>query len=215
MPLEGFNLDEYNRPQQDFDNQFEARGEVVVDHATRLMWERSAGFGYIGYDEIASDMQDLNRSGFAGYSDWRLPKLGELLTLVELMPKNGEDFIHPVFDPVNGKGHWAAGMRSEEEAWAVSFWYGSVHSYKIENAGRPVRTVRAPGLEDIPSPAESQRTTDSGDMYRLPNKPRTSPRQTEEMEKLLFGLNTEDRPREYEGVGFRVETTSFKRKTLK
>ncbi len=197
VPLEGFNLDEFNRPLQDLDNRFTAQGEVVVDHAARLMWDRTAGSGPIGYDDTSSYIRDLNRYAFAGFQDWRLPSLGELLTLVELMPVNGEDFIDPVFDPVNGGGYWTADMRSEEKAWAVSFWYGSVHSYNVENARRRVRAVRSLRFEDVPSPAEPPTEGAPEIRYRLRNKPRTPPGQTEELEKLLFGLDKKGRPRQY------------------
>ncbi len=56
--------------------------KVVADYATGLMWHQSGG-KEIPRNGVTNWIQDINRIGYAGFSDWRMPTLEELLSLVE------------------------------------------------------------------------------------------------------------------------------------
>ncbi len=51
------------------DNQYEDRGNVVVDHATGLMWQKSGSDNYITYADAQAYVAQLNSMHFAGYND--------------------------------------------------------------------------------------------------------------------------------------------------
>ncbi|MBD3307438.1 DUF1566 domain-containing protein, partial [candidate division KSB3 bacterium] len=127
---EVFGLDDNWRPLQYIQNQYERQGDVVVDHATGLMWQQ-AGSDELGYKEVEQYVEALNRKQFAGYSDWRLPTIPELMSLLEPEKKHGDLYIDPVFDKKQA-WCWSAdrrtkGERSSESAWLVHFYRGLVY----------------------------------------------------------------------------------------
>jgi len=90
-----------------FRHSYEARTikdfPAVLDHATGLMWQRGGSHESIwfGVDQQGpSDyVKDLNQQKAAGYSDWRLPTVEELGSLLEPIGINEGKFIHTLFDP--------------------------------------------------------------------------------------------------------------------
>jgi len=89
-----------------FVHSYEARTikdfSVVVDYATGLMWQRGGSdekilFG-VNQDGPAEFVQGLNQQPAGGFSDWRLPTVEELGSLLEPIGKNEGLFIDPVFD---------------------------------------------------------------------------------------------------------------------
>ena len=73
---------------------------VIVDTKTGLMWQRSGTAGLsAGHERVMRWYIDkLNRSKFAGHSDWRLPTVEEAMSLME-KEKNGNGLhISPLFD---------------------------------------------------------------------------------------------------------------------
>ncbi len=76
---------------------------VVIDHATELMWQRGGSNEPISFGPEeqgpAVYVQQLNQQQAGGFSDWRLPTVEELGSLLEPIGKNDGLFIDPLFDP--------------------------------------------------------------------------------------------------------------------
>ena len=124
---EVFGLDEKRRPLEYVENDFEDRGDVVMDRATGIMWQKSGSDGSLTYQKAREYVQVMNRDGFAGYSDWRLPTIPELASL--LTPEKNEQglFIDPVFDQEQW-WCWSSDERSAGGgAWVVYFYFGFVY----------------------------------------------------------------------------------------
>ncbi len=126
-------------------------GKVVVDDATGLMWHQPGSRKYMRYRKAKKWVVKLNRKGYAGYSDWRLPTVEEAASLLEsskcfYYKKNSGPYIDPVFSK---KQEWIwTGDKLEdrsgsEAAWAVNFDDGFVgwNGINIDIFVRPVRSV--------------------------------------------------------------------------
>ncbi|WP_267928625.1 DUF1566 domain-containing protein [Desulfolithobacter dissulfuricans] len=71
------------------DPRFHLMGETVLDNLTGLVWSRDANPGVfpLTWQEAIDRITELNREGFAGYSDWRLPNRRELRSLMSYQAK--------------------------------------------------------------------------------------------------------------------------------
>lgn len=77
---------------------------TITDNRTGLMWEKqswgdgsihSTTFSY-AWSDAFTKIATLNATAFAGYSDWRLPNIVELRSLV--VPGTFGPTMHPIFD---------------------------------------------------------------------------------------------------------------------
>jgi hypothetical protein len=122
-----FNLDSNDRPREYIQNEYEDQGMVVFDHATGLIWQKSGSDYKLFYTQAHEYVEELNSQKFAGYNDWRLPTIPELMSLLEPSEKNGDLFIDPVFDATQ---RWCCSADliagSSAAAWGVDFSYGRV-----------------------------------------------------------------------------------------
>ena len=131
------------------DNRFIAQqdGKVIADEAIGLMWQQSGSKEQLLYEDALSYIERLNREQFAGFSDWRLPTVEELTSLVKPEEKNSDLYIDPIFDTTQSYC-WSAdlmqikGEDSRESAWVVSFYGGHVR-WNFFNYNNYVRAVRS------------------------------------------------------------------------
>ena len=94
-----FNLNYAMRPNSYMKNDFEEAGNgVVIDHATGLMWQKSGSDKLLKYLQAKSFIIAMNEKKIAGFNDWRLPTVNELVSLLELKSKRNGLHIDPVFD---------------------------------------------------------------------------------------------------------------------
>ncbi len=132
------------------ENDFDVQGEVVVDHATGLMWQQSGSPNNIKYNDVQKYIAQLNREKLGGYDDWRLPTIEELLSLLESEKQSNGLHIDPIFDePEEYSWYWSCdsirikGESSSESAWHVSFNSGYVYWNYFFFDGSYVRAVRS------------------------------------------------------------------------
>jgi hypothetical protein len=140
---------EFCNPSGDFSNSYESRvingDKVVLDHATGLIWHQSGAEGYMTYSKAKQWVEDLNRRGYAGFYDWRLPTLEEGASLLEKTKMNGDLYIDPKFS-VNQRWIWTSDAVTDysSRVWVVDFIVGIVFRSNVDHySGLCVRPVRS------------------------------------------------------------------------
>ena len=130
---------------------------TVTDTQTGLIWEKNvAGSGCLHCvddtytwntamttwpDRLNGRLtDDLNNAGFAGYSDWRLPTLAELRSIVNC---SFSSCVDPVFVPSAAFLYWSSTTLANDTSfsWVVNFGFGFVGSGAKFNDNQ-VRSVR-------------------------------------------------------------------------
>ncbi len=122
---------------------------VVIDHATGLMWYQSGSEKDMVLSEARQWVKDLNSRGYAGYSDWRLPTLEEAISLLDSNNNAGDMYIDTVFD-VTQSGIWTGDENDSagylDGAWSIRFhgaYGGGNVCWVYDNATNYVRPVRS------------------------------------------------------------------------
>ena len=92
---------------------------TVVDAATGLQWQRAGSDYPLIWPDAQAYVADINARGFAGQSDWRLPSVDELVSLLERPPAMRDFCLPPVFDP-SRPNLWTCDRKSYTAAWFVS-----------------------------------------------------------------------------------------------
>ncbi len=121
------------RPRKYLQNNFEDRGNVVIDHAIGLMWQKAGSDDWLTYKSAEEYVKKLNRQQFAGYNDWRLPTIPELMSLLESEKQSNGFYINPIFGVPDEEYYWcwsadrrAKGESSSGSVWLVYFYGGDV-----------------------------------------------------------------------------------------
>ena len=118
------------------------RGEVVIDRETGLMWQQAASSQQMVYRLAMEWINSLNKRGFAGFNDWRLPTLEEAMTLMEQSPNHEGVYIDPIFNSKQRSWMWTADRGEADSAWYVNFNYGYSKLNRIKSGNNHVRAVR-------------------------------------------------------------------------
>jgi len=92
--------------------------KVVVDNSTGLMWQQTIPSATFTWYDAVNHCADLE---YAGYSDWRLPKPKELLSILDLSRINPS--INTTYFPSAGYSFWASKKYAQNasNAWSVDF----------------------------------------------------------------------------------------------
>lgn len=134
--------------------------KVVLDHATGLMWQQSGSPHTMTWEKAKDYVHQLNRKRYAGFSDWRLPTIEELASLLEPTAKTeavrsqsirqtleyGSLYIDPVFDRTQ-QACWSVDkvrvrLSDSPSAWNVHFGEGGLGGHSL-NYALYVRAVRS------------------------------------------------------------------------
>jgi len=132
-------FDSSRNPHGSFDNDFvDNKNGTITDNATGLMWQISGSPKPIMEHSIKKYISRLNKEKFSGYSDWRLPTLEELSSLLKKDNINGMH-IDQVFYRKQ-KRCWSStkppedmGLNDLQTRWIVNYKSGKIMRAKWFN----------------------------------------------------------------------------------
>ena len=123
-------FDRSMNPRGSFRNVFVDNNDgTVTDKATGLMWQKSGSSKSLENRDANGIIKRLNKERFAGRSDWRMPTIEELASLLVYSKINGLH-INPLFSSKQ-KRCWTADQGEGNHlyylgAWIVNFEHGEV-----------------------------------------------------------------------------------------
>ena len=130
-----------------FENDFEQRtieGErVVIDHATGLMWQHATS-GQMNQADASQYLATINRTAYAGFTDWRLPTVEEGASLIMAQQQNhGRSgfYMAAVFDASKHYFLTADRSGSRRNYWKVHCNYGNIGFYSTTVNVKAVRSL--------------------------------------------------------------------------
>ena len=136
-----YNADFCN-PAGDFENAFvDNRDGTVTDRSTGLMWQKGGFPEGMTWLEAKAFVEQVNREGWAGHADWRLPTIEEIASLLETCWTACELFIAPVFEGFP-KNCWSVDTQGMYAAWKANFKLGIIMDVP-QTAKNGVRLVRS------------------------------------------------------------------------
>jgi hypothetical protein len=126
-----------------FANDFVDNGDgTVTDRATGLMWQKDGSSEGMMWANVKNYITKLNRDRFAGYSDWRLPTVEEIASLMQSSRSKENLYIDTVFSQKQDYC-WAADTFGPDIAWYASFKAGMIrHIYHFFYYVRATRTIQ-------------------------------------------------------------------------
>ena len=141
--LKEFNFyDRVRNPRGTFKNDLiENKDGTITDQATGLMWQKGGSTGTLDNRSAKSYIKKLNRQGFAGYSDWRLPTVEELASLLARKRTNGVH-LDLVFNN-NSASCWSADKFRLDRLsnYYFAYWIVNFRQGQILEATSPKPTI--------------------------------------------------------------------------
>jgi hypothetical protein len=106
-------------------NDFEDNGDgTVTDHATGLMWMQDDSGEGMNWQEALAWAQTKNASNFLGYSDWRLPNVKELQSILDY-DRSPDTTISAAIDPAFNATKVSNEGYEDDYPW---YWSGTTHA---------------------------------------------------------------------------------------
>jgi hypothetical protein len=133
---------DFCNPEGNFENYFlDNRNGTISDRATGLMWQKAGSPETLTWVAAKGYVQKMNSVALAGYTDWRIPTIEELSSLLEASWLNGDLFIDPVFEKEQ-RHCWSLDANGKNNAWKANFHLGFVLDLPM-NSRNSVRLVRS------------------------------------------------------------------------
>ena len=135
-----------NKEGQGFQNHYKIEtkkgDKVVIDENSGLMWQQSGSSKSMLYKDAKKWIDELNKKGYAGFSDWRLPTLEEAMSLMEPKQLNGDLYIDPKFEAKQRRIWTSDPYQGASRQWVVYFDFGGCYYDFLPSSGLSVRAVR-------------------------------------------------------------------------
>jgi len=138
-----FGLNEEKRPVSYIKNNYiDNNNDTISDIVTGLMWQKSGSEIDITYKDALIYIDEINNRCFAGYDDWRLSTMIELITLLEPQKNVNNLYISSIFEKKQD-WCWSLNTRSPDTAWCIDLKNGCVDWSRFDaiNYVRAVRTL--------------------------------------------------------------------------
>lgn len=126
-----------------YEVQIYANAQVITDETTRLMWQQAGSSDRLIWMEAKRYVDHLNAASFAGYTDWRLPTIEELTSLLEFKRSPSQPlYLDPLFEQTQTICWTSDILDSAANVWFVYFAHGYV-SHTDADSRLYVRAVRS------------------------------------------------------------------------
>jgi len=115
---------------------------IIKDNVTGLMWQKDIAPGNYTLDEAGVYCKNLT---LGGYTDWYVPTVRELTSLVDSsIPQPGPTINAAYFPNTVASGYWSSTTNASNtsDAWLVGFDFGVVRSHS-KSTHYCVRAVRS------------------------------------------------------------------------
>ncbi|MCD6120478.1 MAG: DUF1566 domain-containing protein, partial [Spirochaetales bacterium] len=107
--------------------------------------EVSISLDFATVDDLIWDLADeANANGLAGYTDWRIPNIGELLGIVDF-GQNNPCINTTVFPSTPLTSYWVSTSVASAptiRAWSIDFSVGRIEFFLKNSYKHPIRLVR-------------------------------------------------------------------------
>ena len=129
-------------PNGSFDNDFVDNGDgTVTSRATGLMWQKDGSPKPLTLKRATYYIGSLNEKQFMGYSDWRMPSVEELASILRGNERSGTS-TDPLFT-TKRKPYWSSDSgyiedRYLKDVWIVSFVEGRIILHLLDNDPRAI-----------------------------------------------------------------------------
>lgn len=112
---------------------------VLVDHATRLVWEQSGSDEELDRPMAVQYITYLNKIQFGGFAVWRLPTADEASSLLRPPAQEGGLHVSGLFDPVQSR-IWCVDTTEDDTPFRVDFRRGVLERAAEEVLAAPNAT---------------------------------------------------------------------------
>jgi hypothetical protein len=129
---------------------FVAKGALVSDKLTDLIWAKGANVTQqaVTWDEALQAIRELNRDGYGGVSNWRLPNINELESLVDCRSHSPALSVGHPFEETQ-EGYWSSTTSFFETDWA---WVLYLHKGACGVGYKPGKTFHVWPVTSLPEP---------------------------------------------------------------
>jgi len=121
------------------------KDKVIIDKVTFLMWDQKGSFSSMKFSKAKEWIRKLNRSRYAGFSNWRLPTLDEAYSILEKKKWYGDLHIYSVFSAIQNS-IWTKDYNEDGTShWIMDFKKGRAKTpslFKKKSFVRVVRTIK-------------------------------------------------------------------------
>jgi hypothetical protein len=129
------------------DPRFTVGGDCITDNLTGLMWQKNADLA-AGKKNWFEALDYAGKLNLCGFTDWRLPNVNELETLVNAEQPNTALWLNEEgFLNVQSGGCWSSTTYADNKdyAWFVDMQHGNVGNVRkaVGNYALPVRAEHA------------------------------------------------------------------------